>query len=213
MNLSLEKISPDYLSDRAVEASEIWGHSLVLTEGQSTMIWGPSGAGKSTLLRILYGIEKKYSGSLLYGSENAFRLSPTEMAKLRATKLAFVSQDFQLFETESGWTNLAYAPYREKNVTSETLSSWAGELGIATLLDRPPETWSQGQRQRVAILRALATPFRWIFLDEPVSHLDPASAESALKLVQRVCNERGAGWLLAQQTADNQSGAENVYRI
>ncbi len=199
MRIRCHHICPTYLDQSTIDRSEIWDRSIELDPSSGTIVWGPSGRGKSTFLRILYGLERRFTGSLTLGDS-----SPADWPFIREQNIAFVSQDFHLFEEESGWNNLGYLPARHPSVSDSTIGQWSEVLGIPQVLDRSPSSWSQGQKQRFCLLRALASPFRWILLDEPVSHLDPDSASKSMDLLLSVCEERRAGWVIAQQTADSE---------
>ena len=213
MNLKLEQICPHYLDADTIRRSEVWNRRLVLEEGSGLVACGPSGRGKSTFLRILFGLERRFKGVLRIDGVDPnirpFRAWPP----LRSEGMAFVPQTFELFDGEDGWTNLARLPCWTAGVGQDQIREWADRIGIGHLLDRCPETWSQGQRQRFCVLRALLSPFRWLFLDEPVSHLDPDSSERTLALVRKICAERGAGWVLASQTGEPASLGERRLRL
>ncbi|MFP4358736.1 MAG: ATP-binding cassette domain-containing protein [Puniceicoccaceae bacterium] len=213
MDLELEQIRPLYLDAETIRRSEVWERRIVLEEGSGVVACGPSGRGKSTFLRILFGLERRFTGVLRIGGGDPGGAPFRRWPALRAGRLAFVPQSFELFEDEDGWTNLARPPVRMPGVSDEAIAAWAGRIGIGHLLDRCPETWSQGQRQRFCVLRALSTPFRWLFLDEPVSHLDPDSSARTMDLVREVCAARGAGWILASQTAGRTSPEDRVLRL
>ncbi len=200
MRLELGQIRPRFLDADTIRRSEVWDRRIVLEEGEGVVACGPSGRGKSTFLRILFGLERRFDGVLRIDDADPNIRPFCGWPPLRAERLAFVPQSFELFEGEDGWTNLSRPPARMKGVGEELIAGWADRIGIGHLLDRCPDTWSQGQRQRFCVLRALGTPFRWLFLDEPVSHLDPDSAARTMDLVREICAARGAGWILASQT-------------
>ncbi|MBC2602002.1 ATP-binding cassette domain-containing protein [Puniceicoccus vermicola] len=213
MRIQLQRVEPDYLAKSTLESSDVWGKQIQIEAPDGVILWGPSGQGKSTFFRILFGLERRYRGDLVIDglppSERPHRVWP----EVRAERLAFVAQHFHLFEEKTGRENLEYLPRRAPGVKEEDLNQWADYLGIAAILDRPPSTWSQGQQQRFCILRALASPFEFILLDEPVSHLDPDSAERSLKLIRTVCSERKAGWIISQQTAIPPFPAQQILRV
>ncbi len=213
MHIQLQGLRPDYLDPDSLERSEVWGVELDLPAAGSLILWGPSGQGKSTFLRILYGLEHRFAGTLLLGGEHPPEPPHRFWAGVRTHKLAMVPQSFRLFDEESGWENLGYLPVLASGVDAKTIEGWAAHLEIGTLLDRHPATWSQGQKQRFCLLRALASPFAWILLDEPVSHLDPESAQRSLELLRSVCAERGAGWILAQQTPEVILPSDQILRV
>jgi len=211
--LQLNQIHPTFLSDKAIGESEIWDHDLSFESPSSLIVWGPSGQGKSTLLRILFGLETRFDGTLMWEGLSVDRPAHQFWPTLRKEKLALVPQEFHLLEDSSGWGNLHALPQWDDEVDRDQLSEWAELLGIDSILDRDPRTWSMGQQQRFALLRALASPFQWLLLDEPVSHLDPDSAQKSLELMHSVCAARGAGWMMAQQTPDPLLPANHCIRV
>lgn len=213
MRIEIDRVRPRFLADPVVERSEIWGRSHVLAPGCRWVVHGPSGRGKSTFLRILFGLERRFSGTLSIDGEpvsgEPFRLWP----RLRFRSIAFVPQEFLLFGDSDGWANLARLPRHAENVDADRIAAWADRLGILPQMARPTDTWSLGQRQRLAILRALAAPFSFLLLDEPFSNLDPDSAESALGLVEEVSAEREAGWILTAQTGRQRPHARDYLAV
>lgn len=199
-------IRPVFLGSAADSA--VWGRPLAFRGGAGTVVHGPSGSGKSTFLRILYGLEDRYEGSLSIDGIDPAADPCRHWPRLRSSRLALLSQHFHLFPEEDGPANWGRLPRRHPDAGDGVLRSWAERLGIGSILGRPAATWSSGQSQRFALLRALASPFGWLLLDEPYSHLDPVSAAASHALAREVCAERGAGWILTAQTADAVAGAD-----
>lgn len=132
-------------------------------------IVGPSGCGKTTLLRIIAGLEKADSGSVLVGDRVVTSLAP------RARDVAMVFQGESLYPHLSVRANLSFPlemRQQSKDEITPQVEATAKQIGIDELLDRMPNTLSGGQRQRVAIGRALVRKPKVFLLDEPFSHLD-----------------------------------------
>lgn len=146
--------------------------SFRIPEGKITVIFGPSGSGKSTILRLLAGLERGDSGSVICGdrvwfnSERSIHLPPQE----RSVGVLF--QDLALFPHLDVRGNIGYALGRESDPgrVAELLEM----TELADLKDRYPRELSGGQRQRVALARALARKPDLLLLDEPFSALDAA---------------------------------------
>ena len=177
--------------------SEIFEAECEFQQGKNYLVAAPSGRGKSTLLHCLYGIRKDYTGLITLDKKDVSSFSPDEWAMIRQKDLSIVFQDLQLFPQLSAWENILINADLAPVVDENSLRHWAHQLHIDDHLVKPVKKLSYGQQQRVAILRALAQPFRYLLLDEPFSHLDALNSESATKLILDVCRERKAGFILA----------------
>ncbi len=142
---------------------------LTVADGEFMVLLGPSGCGKSTLLRIIAGLDRPTTGTVLLDGVPADHLSP------RDRNVAMVFQDFGLYPHMSVKDNIAF-PLRlaglESPTRDERVTDVAGALGIAELLDRRPAQLSGGQRQRAAMGRAIVRQPSLFLLDEPLSNLD-----------------------------------------
>ncbi len=193
MNIEIENLDVNFLRQEPGHTSQVWACRHSFQAGERIWVYGPSGQGKSTFLKILFGLERAFSGSLLLGDTRPASDPIRKWPPLRERFITFVSQDFYLFDDQTGIENLKKVPRRSAAVDENTVHDWAEQLGIGGILERTPATWSAGQRQRFAILRALIKPWRWILLDEPYSNLDPASRQRTHDLIEQVCAERNAG--------------------
>lgn len=168
---------------------------LTLEHGRTLGIRGASGAGKSTLLHCLAGIEPIDAGSIGWGGDQIGALSPAALTRWRAQRLGLVFQDFHLVEGLSALGNVllpaSFAGWR----ASPALKQRAGELlervGIAAP-QRRAELLSRGERQRVAVARALLFEPGVILADEPTASLDPENRAIVGHLLLDLVRENGA---------------------
>jgi ABC-type sugar transport system ATPase subunit len=145
--------------------------NLRIPNGQTFVVVGPSGCGKSTLLRVVAGIEKKYTGQVLYDGEDVQTMSPGER------HIGMVFQNYALYPNFTGEGNLSFFFKMHKINDEETRERirYTSELmgiGFDELLPRRPGTLSGGEKQRVAIARAIVRAPRLFLFDEPLSNLD-----------------------------------------
>jgi len=186
--IELTDVTKAYRSgDLAVEA--LRGVSFVVREGEHVAIMGPSGSGKSTLLGILGCLDRPTSGSYeLVGQETA-TLDETRRARLRAERIGFVFQAYNLIPRSTAYKNvelpLVYAGVPSKQRKGRVLEALA-EVGLAKRADHMPTQLSGGEQQRVAIARALVARPSVLLADEPTGNLDSASAKEVLALLERL---------------------------
>jgi len=145
--------------------------SLTIPNGQTFAVVGPSGCGKSTLLRVVAGIEKKYSGQVLYDGVDMKEIPPGERY------IGMVFQNYALYPNFDNTGNLSFFFKMHKISDDETKERirYTSELmgiGFDELLPRRPGTLSGGEKQRVAIARAIVRAPKLFLFDEPLSSLD-----------------------------------------
>ncbi|UNQ73379.1 ABC transporter ATP-binding protein [Infirmifilum sp. NZ] len=161
--------------------------SLIAERGQVTCLIGPNGSGKTTLLRILALLEKPDSGRILLDGEDL-----SLKVRERAARIAYMPQR-PVALTASVYGNV-YLPLRASGVPGPEASKRAKKyldlLGLTELEDKPAQRLSGGQRQLLAIARALALEPDLLLLDEPTSHLDPSNASKVRALIREYVKSR-----------------------
>jgi putative spermidine/putrescine transport system ATP-binding protein len=174
--------------------------SLVLEPGTTTTLVGPSGAGKTTLLRCLAGLSAQDSGEILFDG------APVGGLPAERRGVGFVFQSYALFPHLTVADNLAFGldvrrvPRLERDAR---VSEVAASLGLDSLRDRRPAEISGGERQRVALGRAIAYRPALLLLDEPLAALDPNLASSVRDVLQTaIRNERTTVLVVTHDRAD-----------
>lgn len=159
-----------------------------VAKGEKVAIIGPSGCGKTTLLDLLCGIKTPDQGEIHFHKQNLSGLGETERRKFRVSRVGLVFQEFELLEYLSVKDNirLPYLINPSLQSTSEInsrISELAKHVGIEDKLKRLPLRLSQGEKQRVAICRALIHRPEVLLADEPTGNLDPLNKQRILSLL------------------------------
>ncbi|MBI1190025.1 MAG: ATP-binding cassette domain-containing protein [Tepidisphaera sp.] len=160
---------------------------LALQPGEHAACIGPSGAGKTTLVSLIAGLLLPQQGEVRALGRAMSELSPSARRELRLTQIGMVFQEFELLDYMTALENMTLAWNLGAAGDIEPLREAARETaraaGIEHLLSRKPRQLSQGERQRVALCRALATRPRLILCDEPTGNLDPKATGAVLDLL------------------------------
>jgi len=161
--------------------------TLNVAHGEILGIIGPSGAGKSTLLALLAGLDKPSSGQIRLLGERIDHLDEDARAKLRAGKVGFVFQSFQLIEGLNALENVALPLELTGRRDARDLARAAlEEVGLAERIRHYPRQLSGGEQQRVALARAFAFKPTILFADEPTGSLDTRTGEKIIELMFRL---------------------------
>lgn len=188
---------------------------LEINRGAHVAFVGPSGSGKTTLLRLLAGIYLPETGRLTLDSMELSELNDAARRAFRITRIGFVFQDFQLIDYLDVAENirLPYRIHRAMKWTDHTarhFNDLVDATGMADKLKRPIVELSHGERQRVAICRALLTEPGLVLADEPTGNLDPASKHRILDLLFDQTRRRGATLVMVTHDRDLLEGFDQV---
>jgi putative ABC transport system ATP-binding protein len=185
---NLEKLYP--LAGGVVAA--LRGVSFEVPQGDFVSIMGPSGSGKSTLLNLLGCLDRPTAGEYFLGGENVAEMSDDQLAEVRATRLGFVFQSFNLLSALTVVENIELPLYYSGRLNRDSRArchSLAKRVGLGDRLDHRPAQLSGGQQQRVAIARSLVNDPRFMLADEPTGNLDSATTLEILQLLKELNDE------------------------
>jgi len=182
------------------------GIDIEIKAHESVAIVGASGSGKSTLLGLLAGLDEASSGDVLIDGVSLAGLDEDERARLRAEKIGFVFQSFQLLPSLTALENVMLP--LELHGASDArgrAENFLARVGLAERTDHYPKQLSGGEQQRVAIARAFAAEPAILFADEPTGNLDTETGAQVIDLLFEINREQGTTLVLVtheQRLAD-----------
>ncbi len=172
---------------------------LRVAEGEFVAVRGPSGCGKSTLLTIVGGLAAPTSGAVRVAGEDLVAISPAQRAAFRARHVGFVFQMFHLLPYLDVLHNVLAASLPSDPTARDRAHQTLARFGLAPRLTHKPGELSAGERQRVAMARALINRPRLLLADEPTGNLDAESAHEVLDLLAEYRAEGGTILLVTHQ--------------
>lgn len=173
--------------------------SFDLPEGSVLIVLGGSGSGKSTILKLVLGLIRPESGSILVDGEEITEMSERELMKERA-KMGMVFQEGALFDSLTVAQNVAFRLSEQKNLSREDIdrrvTAVLGFVGLEEYADRMPSELSGGQRRRVAVARGMAHHPSLMLYDEATTGLDPITASTISDLIVKLRDLEGVSSML-----------------
>jgi putative ABC transport system ATP-binding protein len=171
--------------------------SLTIKKGKKTAVIGPSGFGKTTMLNLIAGIIPFQDGQILVNDMKINQLTDKERRDFRINEIGFVFQDFKLLDYLNVMDNILL-PYRINNTlqmdaeSKKSVEAIANSLDIANNLSKYPAKLSHGERQRVAICRALLNKPSILLADEPTGNLDPDNKNHIMDILFNYVKDYGS---------------------
>jgi putative ABC transport system ATP-binding protein len=190
--------------------------SLEARRGEMVLLLGPSGSGKTTLLTLVAGLTKPTSGSISLFGKNVEEYSAAELQSLRAEKIGFVFQTFLLIDSLTARENIEIVlRFNGKRRAERARKTYAllRELGVEYLAGRFPGTMSQGEKQRVAVARAIANDAELLIADEPTGSLETRQAIEIMALLHGQAKRRNATVIVASHDLRLKEFADRTLRL
>ncbi len=172
--------------------------SLEIQAGEFLAFAGPSGSGKTTLLNLVGCLDTPSSGSIQLDGQDLGRMSRGQLGQLRAARIGFVFQSFNLIPVLSALENVEVA-LRLGGLPADLdrCEQALVDVGLKEQLHKRPNQMSGGQQQRVAIARALVKQPALVIADEPTANLDSHNGEAVLDLMRALNEDKGATFLFS----------------
>jgi len=178
-------LTKDYVLDGEVVRA-LRGVSLDFPEGDYVAVMGASGSGKSTLLNLLGCLDRPTSGTIFLGDEDVSRLDDDQLSEIRASRIGFVFQSYNLIPQLTVLENIEVPLFYQGRLAADARRrcvELAEMVGLADRLKHRPTQLSGGQQQRVAIARSLVNDPYFVLADEPTGNLDSVTSEEILGLL------------------------------
>ncbi|MBI5690786.1 MAG: ABC transporter ATP-binding protein [Verrucomicrobia bacterium] len=194
--LSVQNLTKSFVSPEGGTVAIVDVRDFALGTGEQLALRGESGSGKTTFLHLIAGILAADGGSVRIDGVEMTALSEPRRDRLRAEKLGYIFQTFNLLQgytvLENVLLGMSFGPRgADRRHAREILA----RVGLGHRLNHFPHQLSTGQQQRVAVARALSNHPKLVLADEPTGNLDRKHARDALLLIREVCREQGAALL------------------
>jgi putative ABC transport system ATP-binding protein len=185
-----------------------------LPTGEFLAILGPSGSGKTTLLGLLAGLDRPTSGTVHLDGQELGGLSEDERARLRADKIGFVFQSFQLIPTLTAQENVQVPlELRGESGAASRARELLGRVGLGGREHHYPAQLSGGEQQRVALARGFSIRPKLLFADEPTGNLDAVTGSTIIELMVDLNRALGTTLVLVTHDLDLAARSHRTIRL
>lgn len=209
-SIHLQQTLPQVFADRNSVTSDVWHQDLIFRKEEMYLIEAASGTGKSSLCSYIYGYRNDYQGIINFDETNIKAYSVKQWVDLRKHSLSMLFQDLRIFTELTALENVQLKNNLTGCKKKKEILSFFEQLGIADKINVKAGKLSFGQQQRVAFIRALCQPFDFLFLDEPISHLDDDNSRIMGELIIAEAKAQGAG-VIATSTVSISSCLTTIY--
>ncbi len=212
-NIHLRQTLPQVFADRDAITSDIWHQQITFSKGKSYLIEAASGTGKSSLCSYIYGYRRDYQGIINFDERNIRSLSVSEWGNIRRQSLSILFQELRIFPELTALENVLLKNRLTNHKKKKEIITLFETMGIADKTDVKAGKLSFGQQQRVAFIRSLCQPFDFIFLDEPVSHLDDENGAIMSRLLTEEAGRQQAGIIVTSIGKHLPLAYNEVYKL
>ena len=184
---------PDVFVNRNDVVSDVWNRDVTFEKGKIYLVEANSGTGKSSLCSFIDGYRHDYQGQILFDGEDVSRYTVKQWTTVRKKHIALLWQELRMFPELTAMENVDIKNKLTGFQKKKKIKEWFEMLGITEKMNTKMGLMSFGQQQRVALIRSLCQPFDFLFVDEPISHLDDTNADIMGRIMTEEAARQGAG--------------------
>lgn len=191
--IQLKNTLPNVFMTRDDIHSDIWLQEVEFEKDKLYLVEANSGTGKSSLCSFIYGYRKDYQGQILFDGEDTRSYSISKWTEMRKKHFALLWQELRMFPELTAMENVMIKNKLTGYQNKKQILEWFEMLGISDKINSKMGIMSFGQQQRVAMIRTLCQPFDFVFVDEPISHLDDSNSAIMGEILTTEAKRQGAG--------------------
>lgn len=191
--IHLQHVLPKVFLQRTDIVSDVWLKDVTFEKERLYLVEANSGTGKSSLCSFIYGYRNDYEGKILFDEEDSRQYTISQWTEMRQHHFALLWQELRMFPELTAMENVEIKNKLTGFQKKDVIRGWFEQLGIADKMDAKIGQMSFGQQQRVAMIRTLCQPFDFVFVDEPISHLDDTNSAIMGDILITEAKRQGAG--------------------
>lgn len=211
--IRFDNVIPNVFAHRNDIFSDIWLKEVEFVKGQKYLIEANSGTGKSSLGSFIFGYRDDYDGTITFDNVDIHSFTKKKWCDFRRKQIAFLWQELRLFPELTALENVTIKNQITGEQRKKVILEWFDMLGIGDKTQSLVGKMSYGQQQRVALIRALCQPYDFIFVDEPVSHLDDSNADLIGQLLAMEAERNGAGIIVTSIGKRMHMNYDKIFRL
>jgi len=212
--LKLENIKKSFIQPDGQATPILDIPRFEIASGEQVVLVGPSGCGKTTLLHTIAGITMPDSGQVFLDGVELTRFSEAARDRIRADKIGYVFQTFNLLAGFSALENVMLGmTFARKKLSRARAIELLEQVGLSHRLNNKPNALSVGEQQRVAVARALANQPSLLLADEPTANVDPRNQQQIVDLIKSACEREKIALLLVTHSMEVAQQLDRAVRL
>lgn len=212
--LKLENIKKAFVQPDKTNVPILDIPNFEIAAGEQVVLIGPSGCGKTTMLHTIAGITKPDEGKVFLDGLELTRYSEAARDRIRADKLGYVFQTFNLLPGFSSLENVLLGmTFASKKISPKRARQLLEQIGLGHRLHNKPAALSVGEQQRVAVARALANEPLLLLADEPTANVDPRNQQQIIDLIKTSCQAEKIALLMVTHSLEVADQFDRVVKL